>query len=241
MATALLNPPIREVCPKIFTNLSIPHTADLKHGKRWSTESWLRDLIEQENFQFKDFLNISFHNPNKDVVDQYLDNKHIRNVILDFYYKNQRPKDKIRLWFFTERESMFFRQGKNQHLDVIKGGNLHIHILMERVDPDWWLKRNNRKIGINKRTIRRLLDGECSTLDVMREALTNHLRHKVWRFPKSYQGADIRDIGEIKKRVHYVNKALSSVEFDKWEHIDFENSDLPICPLRKPKLHIHSN
>ena len=111
---------------------------------------------------------------------------------------------------------------------------------MERVDPDWWMSRNNRKITINKTTIRKLLDGESSTLEMMREALKNHLRHKVWRFPKSYQGADIRDIGEIKKRVHYVNKALSSVEFDKWEHIDFENSDLPVCPLRKPKELIHS-
>ena len=85
-----------------------------------------------------------------------------------------------------------------------------------------------------------MIDGESSTLEMMKEALKNHLRHKVWRVPKSYQGADIRDIGEIKKRVHYVNKALSSVEFDKWEHIDFENSDLPVCPLRKPKELIHS-
>ena len=50
----------------------------------------------------------------------------------------------------------------------------------------------------------------------------------------------IRDFGEIKKRIHYVNKSLSSVEFDKWEHIDFENSDLPVCPLTRPINLIHS-
>ena len=50
----------------------------------------------------------------------------------------------------------------------------------------------------------------------------------------------IRDFGEIKKRVHYVNKSLSSVEFDKWEHIDFSNSDLPCCPVKRPLNHIHS-
>ncbi len=143
----------RAVCSKIFTNLSLPLTAELKHKKRWSTESWLRDLIEQENFQFKDFLYMSFHTPNKDVVDQYLDNKYIWNVILDFSYKNQRPKSKIRLWFFTERESMFFKQRKNQDVDVIKGGNLHIYIIMDRIDPDWWMDQNNKKITMNKRTI----------------------------------------------------------------------------------------
>jgi len=69
----------------------------------------------------------------------------------------------------------------------------------------------------------------------MRETLINHLQKNIWRCPKSNQGVDIRDFGEIKKRVHYVNKSLSSVEFDKWEHIDFSNSDLP-----RPLTHIHS-
>ncbi len=117
----------------------------------------MRDLLEQENLQFKDCLYISFHTPNKDVVGQYLDKKYIWNVILDFFYKNQRPKNKIRLWFFTARESMFFKQRKNQDLDVIKGGNLHIYIIMDRTDPDWWMDQNNRKITMKKRTIRMFL------------------------------------------------------------------------------------
>ena len=38
----------------------------------------------------------------------------------------------------------------------------------------------------------------------------------------------------------YVNNLLSNLDFNNWEYIDFENSDLPICPLRKPKELIHS-
>ena len=59
---------------------------------------------------------------------------------------------------------------------------------------------------------------------------------KVHKIPKSKQGVDIRDFGAIKKRIHYVNQSLSSVEFNKWEHIDFEYSDVSICPIDKPKL-----
>ena len=143
--------PMEMVCPKAeVINPEAEKTANGTNtpSKRWSTEYWLRELIEEWDFRFEDFISISFHNPNQDVVDQYLDNKHIRNVILDFFYKSNRPKNKIRLWFFVERESMFFRQGKNQNLEVIKTGDLHIHILMERIDLDWWLNTKNRKLSL---------------------------------------------------------------------------------------------
>ena len=52
-------------------------------------------------------------------VIQYLDNQHIRKVILDFLYPHKKPKNRIRLWFFVE-------QHKNQ--------KLHIHFLIEQVD-----------------------------------------------------------------------------------------------------------
>ncbi len=235
--------PMEMVCPKINDNLKDTENSALRHlphSKRWSTETWLKGLIEQENLDFKDFISISFHNPNKDVVDQYLDNDHIKNVILDFFYKNSKPDNRIRLWFFIERESMFFRQAKNQHLELVQGGDLHIHILMERVDLDWWLKGKNRNITLKKKTLYNVMTGNFTRLELMRETLINHIKDKVWRCPKSKQGVDIRDSGKIKKRIHYVNKSLSSVEFDKWEHIDFANSDLPICPVNKPKALIHS-
>ncbi len=236
--------PMEMVCPKAeVINPEAEKTANGTNipSKRWSTEYWLRELIEEWDFRFEDFISISFHNPNQDVIDQYLDNKHIRNVILDFFYKSNRPKNKIRLWFFVERESMFFRQGKNQNLEVIKTGDLHIHILMERIDLDWWLNTKNRKITLKKRNLSDFYRGNFpSKKELMRETLINHLQQNIWRCPKSDQGVDIRDFGEIKKRVHYVNKSLSSVEFDKWEHIDFSNSDLPCCPVKRPLNHIHS-
>ena len=33
-------------------------------------------------------------------------------------------------------------------------------------------------------------------------------------------------IGDIEKRIQYLNKSLDSMDFDEWEHIDHQNSDL---------------
>ena len=82
----------------------------------------------------------------------------------------------------------------------------------------------------------KIWEGSCSEDELMRESLTNHLKERVTKIPKSKQGVDIIDPKSIKKRITYVNKSLNSVEFDKWEHIDFEYSDVSICPIDKPKL-----
>ena len=262
MSSTLLKPPIREVCPKIDaknqnhslspcplkkTRKTRSKTRNFRTRTRkdgWSTERsdfdrWLNELIVQENICFEEYLTISFHRPRQFIVDQYLDNAHIRNVILDFFYKNTKPNKKIRIWFFVEREGMFFSQGKNPKLEAIRDGNLHIHIFMELIDIDNWLDTKSRNITIKKKTISKLLKGEISKRELMRESLINHLKRNVWRCPNSKQGIKLIDIGEAKKRVHYQSKALSSVEFANYEHLDFENSDLPICPLNKPKIQIH--
>ena len=242
---------VEKVCQKIITNFDYtqkhaqdtePSVSDKKRrGKRWSTERWLEEIIEKFDVQFKDFISISFHKPNKDIINQYLDAGHIKNVILDFFYKKNRPVNKIKIWIIVEREGMFFRQGKNLELEPIFTGDLHFHILMERVDLDWWLATKNRDITLKKKHLHNFYKGHFPTKEqLMRETLINHLKQKVHKIPKSKQGVDIRDFGEIKKRIHYVNKSLSSVEFDKWEHIDFENSDLPVCPLTRPINLIHS-
>ena len=121
----LINPK-GKVCPELKviksdTEILIPH-------KRRSTEYWLSNMIVRENIQFRDFLTISFYKPNKDVIKQYADNKHIKNVILHFFYNTTRPTNPIRIWFFNEREGMFFRQGKNQNLELVQSGDLHIHL-----------------------------------------------------------------------------------------------------------------
>ena len=242
---------VEKVCPKIITNFDFTegHAKDTetsvsnkkRRGKRWSTERWLEEMIGEFDINFQDFISISFHKPNKDIINQYLDAGHIKNVILDFYYKKNRPENKIKIWIIVEREGMFFRQGKNLELEPIFTGDLHFHILMERVDLDWWLATKNRDITLKKKHLHNFYKGHFPTKEqLMRETLINHLKQKVHKIPKSKQGVDIRDFGEIKKRIHYVNKSLSSVEFDKWEHIDFEHSDLPVCPLTRPINLIHS-
>ena len=60
----------------------------------------------------------------KDIIDQYFDNAHIKWVILDFFYPNRKPTNRIRLWLFAERQEMFFRQGKNPHLELIKSSTI---------------------------------------------------------------------------------------------------------------------
>ena len=129
------------VCPKIeLLNYvrTVPTKGDQLTNKRRSTEYWLSNMIVRENIQFRDFLTISFYKPNKDIIKQYADNSHIKNVILHFFYNTTRPTNPIRIWFFNERQFMFIRQGKNQNLELVQAGDLHIHILLERPDFQWW-------------------------------------------------------------------------------------------------------
>ena len=248
MTTISANAPMEEVCldapfksQNTLYGKSVEKCRDKNSTKRWSTERWLKTMSEQENFEFKDFITISYRHPRKDIIDQYFDNAHIKRVILDFFYPNRKPTNRIRLWIFAERQEMFFRQGKNPHLELIKGGDLHTHILMERIDPQKWITSRNRKITINKSSLNALFRGEYSIEELMNESLINHLKRNIWRVGKSNQSIDIRDIKDHKKRIHYTNKSLSSFEFDKWEHIDFENSDLNICPIKKPKIYLNTN
>jgi len=182
-----------------------------KNSKRVVTEEWLERKIENLNIKFKYFLTLSFTFQQRSTLNQYLDNQHIKKVILDFFYPNRKPDNRMRLWFFTEPHS---------------SGALHLHILMEGMDGLSWLRKNNRKITINKRTLFDIVARDFSMDDVMTEALTNHLQRYIRKLGYGKQSIDWKSIGNIQHRLHYVNKSLSSVGFDKWEHLDYENSDL---------------
>ena len=231
----LINPK-GKVCPELKvirfdTERKIPN----KKHNRWSTERWLEEITREFVINFQDFITISFHQPNKDIVDQSKLGQHIKKVILDFFCKKNKSINMINIWIFVEREGIFFRQGKNLEKEPIFNGQLHLHILMERVDLDWWFSKKNRDITIKKRHIHNFYRGYFPTkLDLMRESLINHLKRYVNTIGSSNQAVTIKDSGETKKRIHYVNKALSSVEFDRWEHIDFRNSDLPYFPSKRP-------
>ena len=192
----------------------------LRHSKKYScppvlrrktTEEWLEEVIREQNIEFRYFLTLSFNKAQSSALNQYLDNKHIKKVLLDFFYPNKKPKDRIRFWFFIERH--------------IKG-DLHLHILMEGISGLNWLENNNRKVTLRKSTLMDIVCRDFSMDDVITEALTNHLQSYIKRLGKGKQAVDMRKVGNIQQRVQYVNKSLSSLEFNKWEHIDFQNSDI---------------
>ena len=181
-------------------------------SKRKATEEWLEDVIDREGIRFRYFITLSFNKAQTSIFNQYADNQHIKKVILDFFYPNgKKPSNRIKLWFFAER-----------HLS----GYLHLHILMEGIDGLKWMTKNNRKITLSKKTLFNIVARDYSMDEVITETLTNHLQTYIKRLGKGKQSCDVRKIGNIHKRVHYVNKSLSSFDFDKWEHIDFQNSDL---------------
>ena len=195
-------------------------------SKRWSTEYWLRNLVVQKDFQFKYFITFSFYKAQAHIINQYLENRFIKKVILDFFYPNGRkPKDRMRIWFFNEKEGMF-KNVDDFEKEKLNDGKLHLHILMECVDGLSWLMKNNRKITIRKSTIFDMIAGDYVMDDVIIEALTNHLQAHIRRLGKSKQSMVSELIKNIDKRVHYCNKSLDSLNFNKWEHIDLENSDL---------------
>jgi len=179
--------------------------------KRKVTEEWLEEVVRSQNLKFRYFITLSFSKGQTSSIIQYLDNKHIKKVILDFFYPNKKPSNRIKIWFFVER-----------HLT----GALHLHLLMEGIDGLSWMTENNRKVSLSKRTLFNIVSRDFSMDDVITEALTNHLKTYVRRLGLGKQSVDMRGIGNIRQAVRYVNKSLSSIEFNQWQHIDFQNSDL---------------
>ena len=183
----------------------------VKEERKQVTEEWLQGKIEEMNLEFRYFITLTFNRQQTCVINQYLDNKHIKNVILSFFYPNNKPKKRIRMWFFVEKH---------------KNGRLHLHFLLEGMNGLNWLLFNNRKVTLKKSTIYDILSGEYFIEDVITETLTNHLNQYIRKLGNGKQGVDIRLVGDIEKRVQYVNKSLNDIDFSQWEHIDFVNSDL---------------
>ena len=184
---------------------------------RHITHDWLMRKTEEDNFNFGYFITLTFYKQTKNPVVSYLDNKHLKKVILDFFYPHGKPKNRIRLWFFVE-----------QH----KSKKLHIHFLMEKVDWNSWFAKGNRKLILHKRTLNNIIGNKFDIEDVGTQALTNHLKEWVNKLGRGKKSTKIESIGEVEQRVHYLNKSLdySSLpdieDFNNWEHIDVENSDL---------------
>jgi len=110
-------------------------------------------------------------------------------------------------------------------LEKHKSAKLHLHILCEGLNPLDWLLENNRKITIRKSTLLDVMCGDYLLDDVITEGLTNHLQTYILNLGKGEKSTDIRKSGDIQKRIQYVNKSISKLDFEGWNHIDFENSD----------------
>ena len=192
----------------------LQNTENISFNKeRKITQEWLMRKAEQMELNFGYFITLSFYKQTDNPITQYLDNQHIRKVILDFLYPHKKPKNRIRLWFFIE-----------QH----KNGLLHLHFLMEKVDYLSWLSGRNRKIILHKTTLFNVISNEYSLEDLFIEALTNHLKEWVNKLGRGRKSTKIKHLGKMEKRIHYLNKSLdlNNLDFDKWQHIDFENSDI---------------
>ena len=180
-------------------------------SKRKTTEAWLKGLVKERGFKFRYFLTLSFYKPQRCIINQYLDNEHIKKVILDFFYPNKKPKNRIRFWLFVEKH---------------KDGDLHLHVLMEGMDEMEWLSKRNRKISIRKTTILDVIQGKQSIGEMMLESLAHHMKRWVFRLGHGKQSFNAKDIGVVDWRIEYLNKSLDSWDFNGWEHIDVRNSDM---------------
>ena len=192
--------------PRHFTKLQYRGLS-----KRKTTEAWLKGLAKERGFKFRYFLTLSFYKPQRCIINQYLDNEHIKKVILDFFYPNKKPKNRIRFWLFVEKH---------------KDGDLHLHVLMEGMDEMEWLSKRNRKISIRKTTILDVIQGKQSIGEMMLESLAHHMKRWVFRLGHGKQSFNAKDIGVVDWRIEYLNKSLDSWDFNGWEHIDVRNSDM---------------
>ena len=180
------------------------------------TVQFLSECIDKHAIDFRYFMTLSYYSPVYTMGDMVKEQKHIKNVILKYFYNNI-PKDRMRLWFFMERHSSLA---------------YHSHILIEGID-DIIRNRFGYDSTVNSNIILHTTDKMDS---VILDGLERHMKKYVKRLGTGGDAVDIRDIGDIEKRLGYVNKEMRNgirdiaqegrTEKGLWDHIDIQNSDM---------------
>lgn len=180
------------------------------------TVQFLQQCISSHAIDFRYFMTLSYYSKIDKMEYMVKEHKHIKNVILKYFYNNI-PKDRMRLWFFMERHSSLA---------------YHSHILIEGVDD---LIRN--RFGYDSTANSNIILHTTDKMDcVILDGLERHMRKYVKRLGKGSSAVDIRGVGDIEKRLGYVNKEMRNgirdiaqegwTEKGLWDHIDIYNSDM---------------
>lgn len=187
------------------------------------TVQFLQSKIESQDIQFKYFITLSYYVSIDDMTYMIKTHKHVKKVILKYLYNNI-PKDRIRIWFFMETH---------------KSGSYHSHILMEGLDDRIRMRYCNRNnifftpTGSTDNIIK-YTDGNLD--EEIMDGLRAHLQENVDTLGKGSGAVDIRDVGDIDRRLGYVNKemryGINEMSMrgysDKglYDHIDIDNCDM---------------
>jgi hypothetical protein len=185
------------------------------------TVQFLKERIVEQDIQFKYFITMSYYSPVYTIGDMIKENKHVKMVMLKYFYNNI-PTNKIRIWFFIEKHA---------------SSAYHSHILMEGLDDRIrmrYCERNSILFIPNTDNI--IMNTDEDLDEEIMDGLRVHLQEKVKRLGKGSGSLDIRDAGEIDRRLGYVNKTMRSgiselalegyTDKGLWDHIDWMNSDM---------------
>jgi hypothetical protein len=191
------------------------------------TVQFLKERIAECDIQFKYFITMSYYSPVYTIGDMIKENKHVKMVMLKYFYNNI-PNNKIRIWFFVEKHA---------------SSAYHSHILMEGLDDRIrmrYCERNNKiftySIDRITSTNNIIMNTDEDLDEEIMDGLRAHLQEKVKRLGKGSGSLDIRDAGDIDRRLGYVNKEMryginelaleGYTDKGLWDHIDWMNSDM---------------
>jgi len=214
--TANVNPSIPHIDSNSASSTSMNGTKGVtvnQWSKKWqqkkTTVDYLMSIIDSQAINFNYFVTLSFKSPVRDIGMAGKNNQWIKKLIVDYFYtKTGKTKaDRMKFLFINER-----------HRD----GDIHLHLFMER-----WNDRCLDRVysRIIQHTAFSCVDD--LTDNAILNGLKKHLQKNVKTLGTGSASMDIRYVGDVRKRLEYVNKSIVNGCFEgAYDHIDFINSDI---------------